>query len=90
MRSRKVSILTGAFGVLLFIIAVFVFLWNFWFKDIFRDAERVEVPDFVGSDYEDIINNREFSILISPFTMRSTRKCRKASSSARTRSPAGA
>ncbi|NCB50968.1 MAG: Stk1 family PASTA domain-containing Ser/Thr kinase [Clostridia bacterium] len=61
-RSRKVSILTGAFGVLLFIIAVFVFLWNFWLKDIFRVAERVDVPAFVGSYYDTIINNKEFKI----------------------------
>lgn len=61
-RSRKVSILTGTFGVLLFIIAVFIFLWNFWLKDIFRVAERVDVPDFVGSYYDSIINSKDFSI----------------------------
>lgn len=61
-RSRKVSILTGAFGVLAFIIGVFIFLWNFWLEDIFRVAERVDVPDFVGSSYDAIINNKEFSI----------------------------
>ncbi|HBR07776.1 MAG TPA: Stk1 family PASTA domain-containing Ser/Thr kinase [Clostridiales bacterium] len=61
-RSRKVSILTGAFGVLLFMVAAFVFLWNFWLEDIFRVAERVDVPDFIGSNYNSIINNKEFSI----------------------------
>lgn len=61
-RARKVSILTGTFGVLVFMLAVFVFLWNFWLKDIFSDAERVDVPDFSGKAYETIINDKEFSI----------------------------
>ena len=59
-RARKVSIMSGAFGVLIFIVAVFVFLWNFWLGDIFSDAERIEIPDFMGENYESIINNSEY------------------------------
>lgn len=61
-RARKVSVLTGTFGVLIFALAVFIFLWNFWLKDIFSDAERVDVPDFTGKAYETIINDKDFSI----------------------------
>lgn len=51
-RSRRVSILSGVCGVLLVIIALFIFLWNFWIADLFKDAERVIVDDFVGQDYK--------------------------------------
>ena len=60
-RSKKVSILSGACGVLVFMIAVFVFLWNYWLRDIFSVAERINVPNFVGKNYEDIINSAEFN-----------------------------
>ncbi|MEG1632518.1 MAG: Stk1 family PASTA domain-containing Ser/Thr kinase [Oscillospiraceae bacterium] len=68
-RSRKVSILTGACGILVFIMLVFVFLWNYWLKDIFSVAERVDMPNFVGSSYEEIINNRDFSSVFT-FTVK--------------------
>lgn len=51
-RSRRVSILSGVCGVLLVVIALFIFLWNFWIADLFKDAERVIVDDFVGQDYK--------------------------------------
>ena len=60
-RSKKVSILSGACGVLVFMIAVFVSLWNYWLRDIFSVAERINVPNFVGKNYEDIINSTEFN-----------------------------
>ncbi len=59
-RSRKVSIMSGAVGVLVFMIAVFVFLWNYWLRDIFSAAERIELPNFVGQNYEDVINNSSY------------------------------
>ena len=59
-RSKKVSILSGACGVLVFMIAVFVFLWNYWLRDIFSVAERINIPNFVGNSYEEIVNSSEF------------------------------
>lgn len=53
VRSRRVSILSGVFGVVLVMLALFVFLWNFWIKDLFADAERVAIPQFEGKQYED-------------------------------------
>ena len=59
-RSRKVTILSGVFGVLLLIIAVFIFLWNFWLKSLFTESQRVEVPDFQGKMYEDVLNDSQY------------------------------
>lgn len=59
-RSRKVSIMSGAVGVLVFMIAVFVFLWNYWLRDIFSVAERIELPNFVGQNYESIVNDSRY------------------------------
>ena len=62
-RSRKVSLLSGAVGVLVFMIAVFVFLWNYWLRDIFSTSARVELPSFVGKPYEDVVNDSAYKEL---------------------------
>jgi serine/threonine protein kinase len=59
-RSRKVTVLSGIFGVLLLIIAVFVFLWNFWLRDLFTESERVELPNFTGKMYNDVFNDEQY------------------------------
>lgn len=41
-----------------FVIAVF--LWNYFLSDIFVVNQRVAIPNFVGSNYETIINSKEF------------------------------
>ena len=42
---------------------VFVFLWNFWLKDIFLPAERISLPNFVGTSYEAHTNSAELNSL---------------------------
>ncbi len=64
-RANKISLLSGLFIVTVFIVAVFVFLWNYWLKDVFSDAVRINVPNFVGSNWEDVVNNAEFRSLYS-------------------------
>lgn len=59
-RSKKVSLLSGFFLVLAFIIAVFVFLWNYWLRDIFEEPSRISMPDFTGDYWEDIKAGEEF------------------------------
>lgn len=59
-RARRVSFFTGLFGVCAFAVLLFVFLWNFWLRDIFRVAERVDVPDFRGKPYEEIVNSKQY------------------------------
>lgn len=60
-RSGVVSFMSGTFGLLVLAVALFAFLWNFWFKDVFSPAERIALPNFEGSNYESIINNTELS-----------------------------
>ena len=58
-RSNKVSLLVGVLLSMVFAGALFYFLWNYWLQDIFGDAPKIYIQDFVGRNYEDIINNRE-------------------------------
>ena len=60
-RAKTVSMLSGIFGVLFFILAIGVFLWNYWLRDLFSVAQRIDIPDFVGSNYESIINSGNYS-----------------------------
>ena len=59
-RSRKVSLLSGLFCILIFLLVLFVFLWEYLLKDIFSEAERINTPNFEGSYYTDVLNNPEF------------------------------
>ncbi len=59
-RANTVSMLSGILIVLAFAVAIFVFLWNYWLGDLFSEAVRVNIPNFVGSNYEEIINNKDF------------------------------
>ena len=60
-RSKVVSMLSGFFGVMAFILFLAVFLWNYWLKDIFAPGQRITIPNFVGSYYDTIINSKNFS-----------------------------
>ncbi len=60
-RAKRVSILSGVLGVLLVIVALCMFLWNYWLSDLFKEAERVDIPQFVGESYESVINNSDYS-----------------------------
>ena len=62
-RAKKVSILSGVLGVLLVIMALCIFLWNYWLGDLFKEAERVEIPSFIGQGYETVINNHDYKKL---------------------------
>ncbi|MBR1496206.1 MAG: Stk1 family PASTA domain-containing Ser/Thr kinase [Oscillospiraceae bacterium] len=60
-RAGKVSLLTGVLLVLVFIIAVFLFLWNYWLRDLFAEPRWISVHGFSGKLYEDIINSQELA-----------------------------
>lgn len=64
-RSNKISMLLGFFIVVAFILVVAVFLWNYWLKSIFEDAERINIPKFVGSYCDDIIKNEDFDTVFN-------------------------
>lgn len=59
-RSRKVSTLSGFGLIAIFIIAVGVFLWNFWLNDIFAESQRITIHSFVGENSEEIINSAAY------------------------------
>ena len=58
-KAARVSFLSGAFALLLSALFLFVFLWNFWVKDLFSPAERIDLPKFVGSRYDDVIRDAD-------------------------------
>ena len=60
-RAKRVSYFTGIFSVGVFAVLLFVFLWNFWLEDLFRTAERVDVPAFTGKSYEAVVNDKQYS-----------------------------
>lgn len=60
-RSRTVSFMSGIFCALLLVMALFGFLWDFWLRDVFSPAERIPLPNFVGSNYEAVVNNADLA-----------------------------
>ncbi|MDR1132009.1 MAG: Stk1 family PASTA domain-containing Ser/Thr kinase [Oscillospiraceae bacterium] len=59
-RTRTVSTFSGIALLAIFLIAVVTFLWSFWLRDIFVDAERVTIPDFVGKSSEAVTANDDY------------------------------
>ena len=64
-RARRVTYLMGSFGALGLCVVMFVFMWNFWLKEVFSPAERISLPNFVGSDYRRVVDNAELASLYS-------------------------
>ena len=62
-RAASTSTLVGIFLIILFLVAVVVFMWNYLLKDIFspQAREQIEIPGFVNRMYEDIIDDDEYS-----------------------------
>lgn len=58
-RSSRVAFATGTLGAMLVVIGLFAFLWNFWLGDVFSPAERIPLPNYIGSNYDEIANNVE-------------------------------
>lgn len=64
-RAKRVAFLSGTLGALLVCVGLFVFLWRFWLGDVFAPAQRLDLPNFVGSNYESVVNNAELATLYS-------------------------
>jgi len=60
-RARRVSTLTGIFCVIVFLVGMFLFLYNYWFKDMFTEAETIKIPNLVGSLYDDVLDNDNYT-----------------------------
>ena len=61
LRARSVTILFGVLCVILFILALFLFLWRNWFKEMFTEPETMTVPALVGSRLETALQNPGFT-----------------------------
>lgn len=59
-RAKRVSFFTGLVAVCVVIVGLFVFLWDYMLRDIFSEAERIDVPDFKGQSYEEVVNSKEY------------------------------
>lgn len=60
-KSRRKSTILGVSLFLLFVAAVFTFLWIFLFADMFKNAQTVKVPNFVGTKANDILVNPNYT-----------------------------
>ena len=58
-RAGRVSFLSGTFLLLASCLFLFSFLWRFWLGDVFSAADRINLPDFVGMQYEAIESNTD-------------------------------
>lgn len=58
-RASRVSYLSGTLGLLLLAVWLVSFLWDFWLEDVFSPAERIELPNFVGTEFQAIENNAD-------------------------------
>ena len=56
-RANRIGYSLGSFALLATMIAVFILLWDFWLRDVFTQARRMELPNFVGSSYETIVKD---------------------------------
>lgn len=59
-RAKRVSFFTGLVAVCVVIVGLFLFLWDYMLRDIFSEAERIDVPNFTGKPYEDVVNSKEY------------------------------
>ena len=64
-RASNTSTLVGIFSIVVFLIAVLVFMWNYLLKDLFNPKERpsITIPNFVNRKYDDIVANTEYDEL---------------------------
>ena len=63
-RASSTSTLIGIFAVLVFLVIVGSFMWNFFLRDIFpgnQQREQITMPSFVNRRFEDIITNTDYT-----------------------------
>ncbi len=60
-RARRVSFLLGFFGSIVLSMMLFGFMWDFWLGEVFSPAERLNLPNFVGGNYQSVVENAELA-----------------------------
>ena len=66
-RESVLGLFTAMFAMGVVAIGLALFLWTFMLRDMFSPAERIELPNFVGQNYEDVINsadNKEYNFTV--------------------------
>ena len=64
-RANRISMLLGFSIVLVFALMLFVFVWQYWLRDVFSEAERIDVPTFIGSYAQDIVGDENMKELFN-------------------------
>jgi beta-lactam-binding protein with PASTA domain len=66
-RASRTSVLIGIFSVVLFLVVVLVFMWNYLLRDIFNPPvrESITIPNFVGRRFDDLLRISEYEQLFS-------------------------
>ena len=61
-RAASTSTLIGVFSIVVFIIVVLVFMWNYILRDIFMPVapDVISIPTFVGRKFSDVIKNPDY------------------------------
>ena len=64
-RAGRTSVLIGVFLIILFLVAVFLFMWKFVLKDLLApdEEEIISIPKFIGQYYDDVENNDDYNRL---------------------------
>ena len=57
LKANRIGFGLGTFALMASVLALFAFLWNFWLKELFSEADRVSLPNFVDYNYSVIANN---------------------------------
>jgi serine/threonine-protein kinase len=60
-KARRNAWLTGLFLIIVALIGLSIFLWNYIFKDMFSDSITIVVPDWTNLMYEDIYNDPQYN-----------------------------
>ena len=61
-RTGRTTVLVGIFGVGVVLIALFIFMWNYFLKDMLDPEDvRVAVPNFVGQQVESVLKDKEYT-----------------------------
>ena len=61
-RATRTSALVGIFLIIIFLVAVSVFIWQNFLKGIFNPQEEyIDIPKFIGQKYSDIENNDAYN-----------------------------
>lgn len=60
-KSKNSAFTAGIIGVLVVILLAFAFVNRYFLKDLFGSPDRVDIPDFVGRYYKDVINDPDYT-----------------------------